>query len=185
MPDSLLTNSKIIAAYREKTRKSSELAEKARETFPSGITHDSRHTDPYGIYVDHAKGSRKWDVDGNEYVDFFGGHGALILGHNHSGVIDAGHVQLDKGTHFGAGHPAEVEWGGLVKEMVPCAERVRFTSSGTEANLMAFRLARASMPYMRDVAKAEMADGRTPADRAIINVSSTSGLHGNVGQANY
>ena len=143
MPDSLLTNSKIIAAYREKTRKSSELAEKARETFPSGITHDSRHTDPYGIYVDHAKGSRKWDVDGNEYVDFFGGHGALILGHNHSGVIDAGHVQLDKGTHFGAGHPAEVEWGGLVKEMVPCAERVRFTSSGTEANLMAFRLARA------------------------------------------
>ena len=55
MPDSLLTNSKIIAAYREKTKKSSELAEKARETFPSGITHDSRHTDPYGIYVDHAK----------------------------------------------------------------------------------------------------------------------------------
>jgi len=143
MPDSLLTNSKIVAAYRERTQKSSELAATARQNFPSGITHDSRHTDPYGIYVDHAKGSRKWDVDGNEYVDYFGGHGALILGHNYPGIIEATHTQLDKGTHFGAGHPAEVEWGGLVRQMVPCAERVRFTSSGTEANLMAFRLARA------------------------------------------
>jgi glutamate-1-semialdehyde 2,1-aminomutase len=143
MPDSLLTNSKVVAAYRERTQKSAELAATARQTFPSGITHDSRHTDPYGIYVDHAKGSRKWDVDGNEYVDYFGGHGALILGHNYPGIIEATHAQLDKGTHFGAGHPAEVEWGGLVRQMVPCAERVRFTSSGTEANLMAFRLARA------------------------------------------
>ncbi len=143
MPDSLPTNSKIVAAYRERTQKSAEFAATARKTFPSGITHDSRHTDPYGIYVDHAKGARKWDVDGNEYVDYFGGHGALILGHNHEGVIEASHHQLDKGTHFGAGHPAEVEWGGLVTEMIPCAERVRFTSSGTEANLMAFRLARA------------------------------------------
>jgi glutamate-1-semialdehyde 2,1-aminomutase len=143
MPDSLLTNSKIVAAYRERTQKSAELAATARQTFPSGITHDSRHTDPYGIYVDHAKGSRKWDVDGNEYVDFFGGHGALILGHNYPGISEATHAQLEKGTHFGASHPAEVEWGGLVQQMVPCAERVRFTSSGTEANLMAFRLARA------------------------------------------
>jgi glutamate-1-semialdehyde 2,1-aminomutase len=143
MPDSILTNSKIVAAYKEKTQKSGALAETAHGTFPSGITHDSRHTDPYCIYVDHAKGSRKWDVDGNEYVDFFGGHGALILGHNHPAVIEATHGQLDKGTHFGASHPLEVAWGGLVQDMVPCAERVRFTSSGTESNLMAFRLARA------------------------------------------
>lgn len=143
MPDSILTNSKIVAAYKEKTQKSGALAETARGTFPSGITHDSRHTDPYCIYVDHAKGSRKWDVDGNEYVDFFGGHGALILGHNHPAVVEATHGQLDKGTHFGASHPLEVAWGGLVQDMVPCAERVRFTSSGTESNLMAFRLARA------------------------------------------
>ena len=75
-----LTNSKIVAAYKERTNKSAKLAQSAYKTFPSGITHDSRHTQPYGIYVDHAKGSRKWDVDGNEYVDYFGGHGALILG---------------------------------------------------------------------------------------------------------
>ena len=95
MPDSLPTNSKIVAAYRERTQKSAEFAATARKTFPSGITHDSRHTDPYGIYVDHAKGARKWDVDGNEYVDYFGGHGALILGHNHEGVIEASDHQLD------------------------------------------------------------------------------------------
>ncbi len=143
MPDTLLTNSKIVAAYRERTKGSAARAKAARETFPSGITHDSRKTDPYGIYVERADGSRKWDVDGNEYVDYFGGHGALILGHNHPTVMAAVHGQLDKGTHFGASHPLEVEWGGLVKEMIPCAEKVRFTSSGTEANLMAFRLARA------------------------------------------
>ena len=143
MPDSSLTNSKIVAAYREKTPGSAARAEQAREIFPSGITHDSRKTDPYGIYVARAEGSRKWDVDGNEYVDYFGGHGALILGHNHPTVMAAVHGQLDLGTHFGASHELEVEWGDLIQQLVPSAEKVRFTASGTEANLMAFRLARA------------------------------------------
>ena len=143
MPDSLPTNSKIVAAYREHTPKSKERAGQAREIFPSGLVHDSRKLDPYAFYVDRAQGSHKWDIDGNEYVDYFGGHGALILGHNHPTVQAAAHAQLDKGTHFGACHELEVRWGELVKELVPCAERVRFTSSGTEANLMGLRLARA------------------------------------------
>ncbi|MBT5812716.1 MAG: aminotransferase class III-fold pyridoxal phosphate-dependent enzyme, partial [Rhodospirillaceae bacterium] len=143
MPDGALTNSKIVAAYREKTPSSSSRATQAREVFPSGLVHDSRKLDPYPIYVDHAQGAHKWDIDGNEYVDYFGGHGALILGHNHPTVLAAVHAQLDKGTHFGACHELEVRWGELVKQLVPCAERVRFTSSGTEANLMALRLARA------------------------------------------
>ena len=70
-----LSNSRIEAAYRERTRRSAELAKEALELFPSGITHDSRKLDPYTIYVDRAEGPRKWDVDGNEYVDYFGGHG--------------------------------------------------------------------------------------------------------------
>lgn len=143
MPDGALTNSKIVAAYREKTPSSSSRATQAREVFPSGLVHDSRKLDPYPIYVDHAKGAHKWDIDGNDYVDYFGGHGALILGHNHPTLLAAVHAQLDKGTHFGACHELEVRWGELVKQLVPCAERVRFTSSGTEANLMALRLARA------------------------------------------
>lgn len=143
MPDGALTNSPIISLYRERTPGSAALAEEARTRFPSGITHDSRRILPYGIYVDRGEGARKWDVDGNEYVDYYGGHGALIHGHGRPEVIEAVQAQMAKGTHFGACHALEVEWGGLVKELVPSAETVRFTSSGTEANLMALRLARA------------------------------------------
>ncbi|HMK67703.1 MAG TPA: aspartate aminotransferase family protein, partial [Stellaceae bacterium] len=82
MLDTSLTNSKIVAAYRERTPGSERLAAEAQTLLPSGIAHDARYLKPYGIYVDHAKGPRKWDVDGNEYVDYFGGHGALLLGHN-------------------------------------------------------------------------------------------------------
>lgn len=144
MPDASLTNSKIVATYRGRTPTSERLAAEARELLPSGITHDSRYLKPYGIYVDRAKGSRKWDVDGNEYVDYFGGHGALILGHNHPTVLAATQAALAQGTHFGANHAREVRWAELVRRLMPSAERVRFTSSGTEATLMAVRLARAA-----------------------------------------
>ncbi len=141
--DATSSNSRVVAAYRERTPASERLSREARESFPSGITHDSRRLLPYGIYVDHAKGPRKWDADGNEYVDFYGGHGALLLGHGRAEVVEAVARQMERGTHFGAGHELEVRWGALVREMVPSAETVRFTSSGTEANLMALRLARA------------------------------------------
>jgi glutamate-1-semialdehyde 2,1-aminomutase len=143
MPDTSLTNSKIVAAYRERTPGSASLAAKARELLPSGIAHDARYMKPYGIYVERAKGARKWDVDGNEYVDYFGGHGALLLGHNHPSVVAASHAALEQGTHFGANHPREVRWAELVRKLVPSAQSVRFTSSGTEATLMAVRLSRA------------------------------------------
>jgi len=143
MPDTGLTNSRIIAAYRERTRGSESLAREAQAYFPSGITHDSRYLEPYGIYVERAKGPRKWDVDGNEYVDYFGGHGALILGHGHPTVMAAAHAALETGTHFGASNRAEMLWAKEVQALVPSAERVRFTSSGTEATHLALRLARA------------------------------------------
>ena len=63
------TNSTITACYRQRTATSRDLASRAHEVLPSGIVHDSRHLDPYPIYVNRAAGSRKWDVDGNEYVD--------------------------------------------------------------------------------------------------------------------
>jgi glutamate-1-semialdehyde 2,1-aminomutase len=143
MLDESPTNSGIISHYRARTAASAALAARARESLPSGIVHDSRHLDPYPIYVNRAAGSRKWDVDGNEYVDYYGGHGALLLGHNDRRVVEAAHRQLDLGTHYAACHELELRWAELVKQLVPCAERVRFTSSGTEANLMALRLARA------------------------------------------
>ena len=131
MPDTLTTNSPIIAAYRHATPGSAARASQAAEMFPSGITHDSRYIEPYGLYITRAQGPRKWDVDGNCYVDYFGGHGAMILGHCNPQVMAAVHAQLDRGTHFGACHELEIEWAELVKRLIPSAERVRFTSSGT------------------------------------------------------
>jgi glutamate-1-semialdehyde 2,1-aminomutase len=143
MPDPLLSNSQIVSAYREKTPGSGALAIEAGNVLPSGITHDSRYLKPYALYIDHASGPHKWDVDGNRYVDYFGGHGALLLGHGHPEVMAAVAEAASAGTHFGANHPREVEWAKQVIKMVPSAEKVRFTSSGTEATLMALRLARA------------------------------------------
>jgi len=138
-----LSNSRIIAAYRERTHGSAELAREANQLFPSGITHDARNVDPYGIFVARAQGPHKWDVDGHCYIDYFGGHGALLLGHHHPVVTEAVRAALDDGTQFGASHPREVQWAKAVQRLVPSAERIRFTSSGTEATLMAVRLARA------------------------------------------
>jgi glutamate-1-semialdehyde 2,1-aminomutase len=143
MPDTLITNSPIIAAYRAATPGSSAASEKASRLFPSGVTHDSRYIEPYGLYITRAQGPRKWDVDGNCYVDYFGGHGALLLGHCHPKVVAAVNQQIERGTHFGASHETEIAWAEWVMKLVPSAERVRFTSSGTEATMMAVRLARA------------------------------------------
>jgi glutamate-1-semialdehyde 2,1-aminomutase len=138
------TNSPIVAAYIERTPTSAQLFQRAQASLPSGLTHDARHIDPYPIYVERAQGSRKWDVDGHEYVDYMGGHGALLLGHNHPEVTAVAKRQLDIGTHFGACHELEIRWAELIKEMIPSAEKVRFTSSGTEATLLALRMSRGS-----------------------------------------
>ena len=136
-------NSHIVQAYLQHTQGSAEWAQRAHASLPSGIAHDSRYLLPYGLYIERAAGGHKWDVDGNRYVDYFGGHGALLLGHNHPQVMERIQAALNSGTHFGAGHPNEVTWAEKVCEMVPCAQKVRFTSSGTEATHLALRLARA------------------------------------------
>ena len=133
----------IEARYRARTRGSAQLYQEACRVIPAGLTHDSRTTLPYPIYAARAAGPRKWDVDGNEYVDYFGGHGALLLGHSHPAVVEAVQRQVALGTHWGAAHELEVRWAELVQRLVPCAERVRFTASGTEASQLALRLARA------------------------------------------
>ena len=133
----------ILETYEALHKGSRALAARAATVFPSGVTHDARAFSPFPIYVERAAGPRKWDVDGNEYVDYIGGHGALLLGHNRPEVMAAIEGALKRGTHFGASHELEIEWGQQVIDMVPCAERVRFTSSGTEATMMALRLARA------------------------------------------
>src|SRR4051794_33355252 len=107
------------------------LYERALHVFPSGVTHDNRYfgeVEP--IYIDRAQGSRKWDVDGNEYIDYWMGHGALLLGHGHLAIVEAVQRQMARGTHYGGSHALEVEWGELIQRLVPSAERVKFTGSG-------------------------------------------------------
>src|ERR1700731_2603121 len=102
MSATTLPNATLTETYRALTPGSATLAAKARTLMPSGLAHDGRHFDPYPLYVQRAMGPVKWDVDNNRYVDYFGGHGALILGHNHPTVMAAAHAALEKGTHFGA-----------------------------------------------------------------------------------
>ena len=132
----------IVERYREKFRKSGEMFERGSDLMPGG-GHQSRTVYPHPVYVEHGKGALKWDVDGNELVDYMMGYGALILGHAHPRVTEAVSRRLSQGTHMGTATPLEVRWAELVKSLVPSAERVRFTASGTEATLLALRLARA------------------------------------------
>src|SRR6202023_4386935 len=125
MPPPAPTNPAIVTDYKARTPGSGALFERARKVLPSGITHDARYLDPYSIHVARAKGPRKWDVDGNDYVDYFGGHGAMLLGHSHPKVVEAVKQQIERGTHFGASHETEIAWAEWVLKLVPSAERVR------------------------------------------------------------
>ena len=136
-----LTNA-IESQFRDKFRGSEGLAERAQQIFPNGVTHDGRFLKPFPPYIKSAKGSRKTDVDGNELVDFWMGHGSLILGHSYPAMVEAVQKQAALGTHFGACHELELKWGEWVQKLIPSAERLRFTNSGTEATLMALRVAR-------------------------------------------
>ncbi len=132
----------LVERYTAAFPRSRELFARARELFPCGVTHDTRMMEPFPVYVSHAAGAYKWAVDGPRLVDYFVGHGALLLGHSPEGVVRAVQEQMARGTHPGACHELEVLWGEQVRRLVPSAERLRFTNSGTEATMMALRLAR-------------------------------------------
>jgi glutamate-1-semialdehyde 2,1-aminomutase len=118
-----------------------ELAARAARVLPGGSTHAARTYHPL-LYVVRASGSRKWLVDGRELVDYTMGHGALLLGHAHPEVVAAVCAQVARGTHYGAGHPLEVEWAERIVSLVESVDEVRFTASGTEAAMLALRVAR-------------------------------------------
>ena len=118
-----------------------DLTARAARVLPGGATHVARAYQP-AIYVARALGARKWLVDGREVVDYTMGHGALLLGHAHPAVVEAVQTQVARGTHYGAASPLEVEWAELIAGLVASVDEVRFTASGTEAGMLAARLAR-------------------------------------------
>ena len=133
-----------VARWEQENPRSAALNARARHVLPGGVTHDVRLTQPFPLAVARAEGARKWDLDGHELICYAMGHGALLLGHNHPEVVSA--VRAQAGVFFlpGASHELECDWAELVVRLVPSAELVRFTSSGTEATLLALRLARAA-----------------------------------------
>lgn len=133
----------ILEEYIARHPGSAQRYAEATQIFPGGVTHDNRYAQPFPLYITHGSGPYKWDVDGHEYVDYVSGHGALILGHSHPEVVAAVAEQMARGTHLGACTDEELRWARAIMELMPSIERVRFHSSGTEATLMAMRLARA------------------------------------------
>jgi glutamate-1-semialdehyde 2,1-aminomutase len=115
---------------------------RSSQVIPGGITHDGRFMKPFPPYITHADGVFKWDVDGNRFIDYVMGHGSLLFGHNDPDIVAAQEAQLPRGTHYGAGHELEVRWAEQISSMVPSAEQVKFTGSGTESTLLAIRVAR-------------------------------------------
>ncbi|MAF37432.1 MAG: aspartate aminotransferase family protein, partial [Chloroflexi bacterium] len=133
----------ILEDYIAKHPGSAQRYLEASTIFPGGVTHDTRYAQPFPLYMTRGEGPRKWDVDGNEYVDYVSGHGALILGHSHPAIAAAVSKQILLGTHLGASTDDEIRWAKAIKALMPSIEKLRFHSSGTEATLMAMRLARA------------------------------------------
>ncbi len=119
------------------------LFERAQAVIAGGVSSDARRATLLPLYVDRAQGARLWDVDGNEYVDYVLGQGPLILGHSASEVAAAVQAQAGRGQAYSAQHEREVEVAETICRLVPCAERIRFNSVGSEAVHAAWRLARA------------------------------------------
>jgi glutamate-1-semialdehyde 2,1-aminomutase len=126
--------------------KSQELHARATRVIPGGVDSPVRAFQSVGgepPYIVRGKGSRIWDADGNEYLDYVSSWGPLILGHAFPGVVHAVEEANRKGASFGACTPAEAELAEAVIDAFPSIDKVRFVSSGTEATMSAIRLARA------------------------------------------
>lgn len=126
-----------------RTPRSRELFERSKRVFPGGVTYAIRYFAPYPIFISRAKGSKVWDVDGNEYIDLWMGHGTHIMGHSPDFVIKAVNEISDQGTHFGYENSYALEYAEFLTKTLPNIEMIRFSMSGTESNMYAIRLARA------------------------------------------
>jgi len=122
--------------------RSKNLYERAKRVIPGGVNSPVRAFDPYPFFVERAKGSKLYDVDGQAYIDYCMAYGALILGHAHEIVLSAVRAQLDRGTLYGAPTEVEVELAELIQRLYPSMEMLRFVNSGTEATMHALRVAR-------------------------------------------
>jgi glutamate-1-semialdehyde 2,1-aminomutase len=129
-----------------KTTKSDQLFESARKRIPGGVNSPVRAFRSVGrnpLFIARASGAKIWDVDGNEFVDYVGSWGPMILGHAHPQITDAIRRAAESGASFGAPTELEVRMAELICSIMPSIQMVRMVNSGTEATMSAIRLARA------------------------------------------
>ena len=126
-------------------KKSKALFSKAKRIIPGGVNSPVRAFKSVGgtpLFIESAKGSKLYDVDGNEFIDYVLSWGPMILGHSHPKVVNALKKAAEKGTSFGAPTPLEVELAAMVRKAYPSMEIMRMVNSGTEATMSAIRAAR-------------------------------------------
>ena len=127
-------------------KNSQQWFERSRQSLVEGVNSPSRGAavfSPGPIFLERGQGSHVWDADGNEYIDFMMSFGALIQGHAHPKLVEVVSQAMAQGSHFAAATSAEVEAAERLRRMVPSAEVVRFANTGSEATMLALRLARA------------------------------------------
>ena len=127
----------------ERTPGSARLHERAVRSLPNGVASNFQANDPYPVYLSRGRGSRVWDVDGNEYVDFHGGFGVNVVGHAHPAIVEAIREVADQGIHFAVTTERTVALAEAICERFQL-EQMRFVNSGTEATMDAIRVARAA-----------------------------------------
>lgn len=138
----------VLNSYRQeimaRSPKSLATWQNNRAVMPAGVGSLFRLADPFPMIVKRAEGTRIWDADGNEYLDFMLGFSTMLLGHTPAEVLDAIREALPRGSHYGQCHEHEYEFAKLFCDMVPGVDKVTFCNSGTEATMYAIRLARAA-----------------------------------------
>ncbi|MEZ5595041.1 MAG: aspartate aminotransferase family protein [Pseudomonadales bacterium] len=134
----------IFEQYMRWSPRSAALIAEAREVFPGGDTRMSAHFAPYPLFIERAAGCRQFDADGHEILDFMNNFTSLIHGHANPATVAAVREQIAIGSAYAAPTRSQIALARLIRDRVPGVEQLRFTSSGTEATLMAIRCARAS-----------------------------------------
>lgn len=142
----------LVARYVAMTPRSRSLYDQLCRVMPAGQTRTLVHFEPYPVAIAEGSGPLLHDRDGNEYVDVLNNYTSLVHGHRHPVITEAARRVLDAGTVFPSPHESQLELAELLQRRYPAAERVRFTNSGTEASLLALRIARAATGRRRVVA---------------------------------
>ena len=134
---------RIAQTYRERCGNSEVFLQKEQNVFPGGVARNMQFHKPFPIVIERGEGSRVFDLDGNEYIDFCNNFASLILGHAHPKVLEAVNLAISKGTVQANPTPIQYELAELLCDRIPSIEQIRFQNSGTEAGIFAIRLARA------------------------------------------